>query len=746
MNCWPFKSSRGDDVVVVTSQQNVYTNPTHESDDTIKELQERNEKLEKVANRARDQLIHLEGVVKDQAAKIEEKEKEIIKLKEILESIRPKKVDEKLPTNNQKAVLPGKKNIGSSETDRRKNVVYGTALEQSPVELVKIVKSTQQKNFLREAINNNEFLMHLSHEQVEGMIDYMKVVKDSSNSVIIKEGDVGDRLYILESGLLDVSQGSISLGQIKAGSVFGELAILYDCSRTATVTSKSTSKLWQLERKTYQTIMMTSANVKQTELTEALKKVPLFRTLPERKLVKIADALDEDVYKKGHYIIRQGTRGKTFYVIQKGEVEITVKEGQNERSVRNLGKGDYFGEKALRSESGLRSSNVIALSNEVRCQTLDKEAFLQLIGNLADKEYIETGLVTSLSRTSNQNSRSSSSRTISVATIEMPKKKTRSSLEDVKLEDLEFIGVLGVGGFGRVELCRNKLKPEQTFALKCMKKVHILETKQEAHIFSEKLIMRDADHPFIVQLFKTFRDDRYVYMLLEACLGGELWAKLRDEGSFDEERTKFYSACVIEAVDYLHVRGIIYRDLKPENVLLDSRGYVKLVDFGFAKKINHGHKTFTFCGTPEYVAPEVVLNKGHDFAVDYWAFGILMFEMLTGNPPFTSSDPMRTYRLILKGIDAIDFPWKVKKPAQNLIRRLCRTNPSERIGNLRGGINEIKNHRWFSGFDWDSLKLQQLDAPWVPEIMSNVDIRNFDDFEKEDEKVPVELSGWDDGF
>lgn len=163
--------------------------------------------------------------------------------------------------------------------------------------------------------------------------------------------------------------------------------------------------------------------------------------------------------------------------------------------------------------------------------------------------------------------------------------------------------------------------------------------------------MAECNNQFIVRLFATFKDKLNLYMLMEVCLGGELWTLLRDRGHFDESMTKFYVGCVCSAFDYLHQRNVIYRDLKPENMLLDSKfirlyfkslttnvdeGYIKLTDFGFAKKLlPAGRKTWTFCGTPEYVAPEIILNRGHDYAADYWSLGVLMFELLTGSPPFS---------------------------------------------------------------------------------------------------------------
>jgi len=181
--------------------------------------------------------------------------------------------------------------------------------------------------------------------------------------------------------------------------------------------------------------------------------------------------------------------------------------------------------------------------------------------------------------------------------------------------------------------------------------------------------------------------------------------------------------------------------------LLDSAGYVKLVDFGFAKHIGPGRKTWTFCGTPEYVAPEIILNRGHDLSADYWSLGILMFELLTGSPPFSGPDPMRTYNIILKGIDVIEFPKKISRSAQNLIKKLCRDNPGERLGYLRGGLKDIKSHRWFEGFDWEGLQKRTMIPPIIPNVRGPTDTSNFDHFPPNQEDAPPDdLSGWDEDF
>lgn len=317
----------------------------------------------------------------------------------------------------------------------------------------------------------------------------------------------------------------------------------------------------------------------------------------------------------------------------------------------------------------------------------------------------------------------------------------------LKLTDFNIIDTLGVGGFGRVELVQLKSEEAKTFAMKILKKRHIVDTRQQEHIRSEKHIMTDAHCDFIVRLYRTFKDSKYLYMLMEACLGGELWTILRDRGSFDDSITRFYTGCVVEAFAYLHAKGIIYRDLKPENLILDSRGYAKLVDFGFAKKIGYCKKTWTFCGTPEYVAPEIILNKGHDVSADYWSLGILMYELLTGSPPFTGPDPMKTYNVILRGIDMIEFPKKVTKNAANLIKKLCRDNPIERLGNLKNGVKDIQKHKWFEGFNWEGLKKGTLTPPITPNVSSATDTSNFDSFpEDTDDPPPDDNSGWDYDF
>ncbi|KAH8233869.1 hypothetical protein KR032_000816 [Drosophila birchii] len=593
------------------------------------------------------------------------------------------------------------------------------------VSFPKYDKDERSRELIKSAILDNDFMKNLDLMQIREIVDCMYPVKYPAKNLIIKEGDVGSIVYVMEDGRVEVSREGKYLSTLSGAKVLGELAILYNCQRTATITAITECNLWAIERQCFQTIMMRTGLIRQAEYTDFLKSVPIFKDLADDTLIKISDVLEETHYQRGDYIVRQGARGDTFFIISKGKVRVTIKQQdtQEEKFIRMLGKGDFFGEKALQGDD-LRTANIICESADgVSCLVIDRETFNQLISNLDEikHRYDDEGA--------------------------MERRKINEEFRDINLTDLRMIATLGVGGFGRVELVQTNGDSSRSFALKQMKKSQIVETRQQQHIMSEKEIMGEANCQFIVKLFKTFKDKKYLYMLMESCLGGELWTILRDKGNFDDGTTRFYTACVVEAFDYLHSRNIIYRDLKPENLLLNERGYVKLVDFGFAKKLQTGRKTWTFCGTPEYVAPEVILNRGHDISADYWSLGVLMFELLTGTPPFTGSDPMRTYNIILKGIDAIEFPRNITRNASNLIKKLCRDNPAERLGYQRGGISEIQKHKWFDGFYWWGLQNCTLEPPIKPSVKSVVDTANFDDYPPDPEGPPPDdVTGWDKDF
>ncbi|CAL1674649.1 unnamed protein product [Lasius platythorax] len=674
--------------------------------DSIRDLKrllyERTEAL-----RRRDETVEmLEKALEERDATIRYLQNEIDKFRQI--------VDLSLASNA----------INSNPRLKRQAISAEPLRSDATKPVMKFTKPKRSRELIKTAILDNDFMKNLELTQIREIVDCMYPVTFPVGSIIIKEGDVGSIVFVMEEGKVEVSRDGKYLSTLQHGKVLGELAILYNCKRTATITAATDCHLWAIDRQCFQTIMMRTGLSRQAEYTDFMKSVPIFKNLPEETLIKISDVLEETFYNNGDYIIRQGARGDTFFIISRGQVRVTIKQPDTteEKYIRTLGKGDFFGEKALQGDD-LRTANIIADDPEgVSCLVIDRETFNQLISSLDE---IRTRYRDEL----------------------VERRRLNEEFRDVRLQDLRTIATLGVGGFGRVELVQIAGDGTRSFALKQMKKAQIVETRQQQHIMSEKRIMSEADCDFVVKLFKTFKDRKYLYMLMEACLGGELWTVLRDKGHFDDGTTRFYTACVVEAFDYLHSRNIIYRDLKPENLLLDNQGYVKLVDFGFAKRLDHGRKTWTFCGTPEYVAPEVILNKGHDISADYWSLGVLMFELLTGTPPFTGADPMKTYNIILKGIDAIEFPRSITRNAMALIKKLCRDNPAERLGYQKGGIIEIQKHKWFDGFNWEGLRTRTLEPPILPRVQGATDTTNFDAYPADsDPPPPDDISGWDNDF
>eukprot|EP00928_Gymnodinium_smaydae_P084829 TRINITY_DN680_c1_g3_i2.p1 TRINITY_DN680_c1_g3~~TRINITY_DN680_c1_g3_i2.p1 ORF type:complete len:326 (+),score=78.82 TRINITY_DN680_c1_g3_i2:84-1061(+) len=310
----------------------------------------------------------------------------------------------------------------------------------------------------------------------------------------------------------------------------------------------------------------------------------------------------------------------------------------------------------------------------------------------------------------------------------------KNELAGKKLVPSDFVQgkTLGTGAFGRVRFVTYKPTGSH-YALKTLKKAAIIKMKQVDHLMSEKAILMALKHPFIVNLFGTLHDERYVYLVLEYVVGGEFFTYLRKVGRLENDAAAFYGAQIGAVFDYCHSKNIIYRDLKPENVLLMSDGYLKLTDFGFAKVIEH--RTYTLCGTPEYIAPEVLLNKGHGKPVDWWTLGILIYEMIVGYPPFVDEDPMGIYQKILSG--KIVFPKLFDKNAKGLVKKLLTADLGKRFGNLKAGVADIKEHKWFKDLSWEDLLEKKIPAPFKPQVKSATDTSNFEDYPDSEEQAAV---------
>ncbi|GAA5988702.1 hypothetical protein JCM10908_003682 [Rhodotorula pacifica] len=301
----------------------------------------------------------------------------------------------------------------------------------------------------------------------------------------------------------------------------------------------------------------------------------------------------------------------------------------------------------------------------------------------------------------------------------------------LSLGDFDMLDTLGTGTFGRVILVRLRMspsRPQQTqphyFALKVLEKNTVVRLRQIEHVNSERNTLAHVQHPFVVNLFCTFQDEANLYMLLEFVQGGELFSHLRRAGRFSADVARFYVANLVLVLDHLHQQDIIYRDLKPENLLIGADGHIKVTDFGFAKYVQD--RTFTLCGTPEYLAPEIITATGHGAAADWWALGVLLFELLAGYPPFFADNPLEIYEKILKGKFAV--PAHIDPVAKDLIRRLLTADLTQRLGNLRNGAQDVKNHPWFEGVDWAAVERKEIRAPIIPLTNTPGDASNFERF------------------
>ncbi|KAK2197891.1 bifunctional Protein kinase-like domain superfamily/Protein kinase domain/AGC-kinase [Babesia duncani] len=278
---------------------------------------------------------------------------------------------------------------------------------------------------------------------------------------------------------------------------------------------------------------------------------------------------------------------------------------------------------------------------------------------------------------------------------------------------------VGTGSYATVCLAKYKNENYPPMALKVLHKYKIIEEQQVDHVKNERCILQTLNHPFIVGFIDSFQDAINVYLVLEYCCGGEMFSYIRRFGKFNIDVATFYIAQVVLAIGYLHSQGVVFRDLKPENILLDIKGHIRLVDFGFAKIV--WDKTYTLCGTHEYLAPEVFLRNGHSHEADWWSVGILIYEFLTGEPPFRASDPFDAYNLALE--NRIKFPKDFNNSTKDFIKGLLTVNPNRRLGGKNGG--NVFEHPFFKGLDWKQMLSKQLVAPLIPKVKDEYDTGNY---------------------
>ncbi len=611
---------------------------------------------------------------------------------------------------------------------------------------------------------------------------------------VFSENDPPDALFLVLSGQAKAKKDGGLRKQFHRGDLFGEQALSaskpqavsgYSAQRNEAV--EAVGKLRVLRLPVAQVHRLITDGALPDSLTAALERdyvaallqnLPFLASLSEAERHLLLDKLtlgelrsgvkleggggvEQRSWARGQTIVEQGEEGNEMFIVKSGVVEVSrvkrvhyggsikslgpsASSGDGDASSNNgggggggggpeeeeakeegtrvatLGPGQYFGETALLRREP-RMATVAALC-DVELLVLQGAKLEALLG----KSLEET-----MAREAARRARQAAMAAMGVG---------------IKTDELITGAMLGAGSYGKVRLvsvphgqrASGEDGEEQAFALKTIIKSRIHDAKEVEHLLSERAILACLDHPFLPYLVASWQTARELCLLQELILGGELFTWLHEAGRFDVPAARFYAACTAEALTYLHDLDIVHRDVKQENLLIDEQGYLKLIDFGFAKVIED--RSFTFCGTPDYLAPEIIAGTGHSKPVDWWALGVLVYEMLVGASPFTGDDPMDTYHHISNS--DVKFPWFFDSEAKSVITALLTKDVSARLGSLQSGrlrgARQVRAHDFFAPVDFVKLEHREVPAPHVPTIASKTDASNFqpddDDEDEEDDE------------
>lgn len=524
---------------------------------------------------------------------------------------------------------------------------------------------------------------------------------------IIKKGDTGDKFYVVKDGLIlctDIIIGESSYNDTSfgPGGFFGEAAIMSGNPYRANVRAKVETTLLTIEKDIFLNLVGSlEESIQRSRARDVLRLVPLIAksNLSDSDMDKLISLFNQMTYTKGHtFCTLEKSIEPTLYVIQSGSVSRTNYKGKT----TVIGKHEYFGDETFEVGKKLvQSRYTIEALEDVTCQALSFTAVQIAFAKLS-------------------------------SSITGPPEKEGANLKKtVHLDNLHKHRILGAGTFGQVWLTSDK-RTNAPFALKIQSKRLLIDYNQSDGVLREKDIMSRLNSPFIIQMVNAFQDDKCLYMVTKLYQGGELFNIMHRKQKLTEEECVFYAAGIFEGLTYMHQRKVIYRDLKPENVLLDSDGYCVIVDLGFAKVVRH--KTYTLCGTPLYIAPEVILQRGHDKGADIWSFGVLLYEMMLGDTPFYKDgmDQRDLFQTICSS--KYTFPPHHGKSPEviDLIMKILILRPAKRLGCLSGGNDDIRKHGWFSrSIDFEKLRKKHIRAPWIPDIHDPLDSSNFEEYEED---------------
>ena len=544
------------------------------------------------------------------------------------------------------------------------------------------LRTMRQDEWLRGAVRKIDAFRGLDDEFVNRISGSFDVRTVKRGETIYSMGDDSDELYIVgNEGRVAIYESEGSSRSIPSGSAFGVEALegVDGYKRTEMALAERGTTLLVMSR---ENLDRTIGSLKDAKLVskdrKLLKSIPLFRDsdIEDFEYELMAALIEPQSYKEGNVIYEEEDNidDPALMIVRNGTLEVS---GMLFDQVRTLKEGEFFGENSLLPDKNgkfaggkggtkYREETVEVISDEALCGKLTLSNIDSVILDLHRL---------GCNRTRNR---------LMPASVGLASSTVLNESRPETLKDLEYHQLFGAGTFGRVWIVSRRGSGKAAYALKIQSKRALLDHRQASSALRERMVMAQLNHPFVCKLINTFQDDACIYMLLTFIQGGELLNLIQGGeayGGLPEIATKFYAAMILEGLTYMHRRHIIYRDLKPENVLLDSHGYTVIVDFGFAKKVTD--KTYTFCGTPLYLAPEIVLSRGHDRAVDYWSLGCLIFEMLFCTTPFYEHgiDQKRLFSRIAQAKWKLpnDFE-KLSKHSADLLYGMLQKRPNERLG------------------------------------------------------------------
>ncbi|CAD8125704.1 unnamed protein product [Paramecium sonneborni] len=537
----------------------------------------------------------------------------------------------------------------------------------------------------RQFVENLKSFEFLTFDQRSAISSVLFTVQFKKGEIIVSQGESATSFFIIKKGSVSVIQNDNEIRKMKKGESFGEMALFQNSTRGATVKAAeedvrclviTRDELTKILGDKIQVIMFTNKQI------WAIEKHQVLGQLTELQIQKIVQNMNQFNYEQGAIVFEE--RVQKLVIVLRGELIFTGSK------MKAASEGQVFGDTYFNKQQ--LSDPVIAKDKCILAE-IDFKRFEEVIGG-------------SLDQVINKNQK-----------INEKHKKQQSYKHDyshLKLEEFTSLKKLGQGQFGNVYLVKNpKDNPPHFYALKCISKQQIVDQHLEKHLAQEKQVLTSVHHPFLMKYYCSFQDSNHVFFLVEFIKGMELFDVIRDIGLLSAFDTQFYIGSLILCIEYLNKQKIVYRDIKPENIMVDEKGYVRLIDMGTAKFLNHkGGRTYTIIGTPHYMAPEILQGKGYTFPVDIWSIGICMYEFMCGQVPYAeeAEDPYEIYEEIQK--KQLSYPQFLKdRKAKKFMEQLLNKTPELRLG---GSYASLKANQWFDQFDWDKLFDKEMKPPYLP--------------------------------